>query len=94
MVGNFKTQFVCLLTSFALFSCSFLQCKGTITLLTSAEFRGQVLTPAFYALWIYHWHLSFKALVSENSLDVNYTTVSSYPYMYIIYIHDCVDTFV
>ena len=31
-----------------------------------------------------HWHLSFKVLVSENSLDINYTTVSSYPYMYII----------
>ena len=33
---------------------------------------------------ISHWHLSFKVLVSENSLDVNYTTVSPYPYMYII----------
>ena len=41
------------------------------------------LTNTFLS-WLVHWHLSFKVLVSENSLDVNYTTVSSYPYMYII----------
>ena len=34
--------------------------------------------------WSDHWHLSFKVLVYKNLLDVNYTTVSSYPYMYII----------
>ena len=62
--------------------------NGEVTHLNALDFlQKEFVNPLMYIhalVTIVHWHLSFKVLVSENSLDVNYTTVSSYPYMYII----------